>query len=314
MRNYIIRRLLQMVPVLLLVTLIAFSLMHLMPGDPVAAMLGPEATPEAVATLRHELGLDRPIIMQYVDWLGNALRGDFGRSIVNRQSVSELIAQRLPVTLQIGLSAMLLSLIVAIPIGILSALRRNSVEDQLSRFIAILGIAIPNFVIGILLILVFSVALRWLPPSGYTGLLDNPLQSLKLTILPALTLSAAMAAVTMRQVRSSLLEVMEQDYIRTARSKGLSEYAIISGHALKNALIPVVTILAMQVAILFGGSVIVETIFAIPGIGRLVVTAIFAHDYPIVQAVVLLMGFIVTVFNLLADLSYAFLDPRIKYR
>jgi len=158
------------------------------------------------------------------------------------------------------------------------------------------------------------VTLRWLPPSGYSNPFENPLLSLRLTILPALTLSTAMAAVTMRQVRSSLLEVMEQDYIRTARAKGLSEYATVSGHALKNALIPVVTILAMQVAILFGGSVIIETIFAIPGIGRLVVTAIFAHDYPIVQAVVLLMDCIVTIFNLLADLSYAFLDPRIKYR
>jgi peptide/nickel transport system permease protein len=314
LRNYIIRRLLQMVPVLLLVTLIAFSLMHMMPVDPVAAMLGPEATPEAVATLRHEFGLDRPVWMQYLDWLGNALRGDFGRSLVNRQPVSDLIAQRLPVTLQIGLSAMLLSLLIALPVGILSALRRNTVEDQLSRFIAILGIAVPNFVLGILLILVFSVTLRWLPPSGYTSLFDDPLQSLRLTILPAVTLSAAMAAVTMRQIRSSLLEVMEQDYIRTARSKGLSEYAIVSGHAMKNAMIPVVTILAIQVAILFGGSVIVETIFAIPGIGRLVVNAIIAHDYPIVQAVVLLMGFIVSAFNLLADLSYAILDPRIKYR
>jgi peptide/nickel transport system permease protein len=302
-----------MIPVLLLLTLIAFLLLHVMPGDPVITILGSEATPEAITSLRHELGLDKPIYVQYFDWLWRVVQGDFGRSIRTHIPVSELIAERLPATLQIGLSAMILSLLIAVSIGILSGIRRNSKLDQVGRVFAILGIAVPNFFLGVVLILIFAVALRWLPPSGYVSLSQDFFRSLKLTILPAITLAAAMGAVTMRQLRSSLLEVLEQDFIRTARAKGLSERIVIGRHAMKNALIPVVTILAIQVAILFGGSVIVETIFAIPGVGRLAVNAILAQDFPIVQAVVLLIGVIVCLFNLIADLSYAFLDPRIRY-
>jgi peptide/nickel transport system permease protein len=302
-----------MIPVLLLLTLIAFLLLHVMPGDPVITILGSEATPEAITSLRHELGLDKPIYVQYFDWLWRVVQGDFGRSIRTHIPVSELIAERLPATLQIGLSAMILSLLIAVPIGILSGIRRNSKLDQVGRVFAILGIAVPNFFLGVVLILIFAVTFRWLPPSGYVSLSQDFFRSLKLTIMPAITLAAAMGAVTMRQLRSSLLEVLEQDFIRTARAKGLSERIVIGRHAMKNALIPVVTILAIQVAILFGGSVIVETIFAIPGVGRLAVNAILAQDFPIVQAVVLLIGFIVCIFNLIADLSYAFLDPRIRY-
>jgi peptide/nickel transport system permease protein len=302
-----------MIPVLLLLTLIAFLLLHVMPGDPVITILGSEATHEAITSLRHELGLDKPIYIQYFDWLWRVVQGDFGRSIRTHIPVSELIAERLPATLQIGLSAMILSLLIAVPIGILSGIRRNSKLDQVGRVFAILGIAVPNFFLGVVLILIFAVTFRWLPPSGYVSLSQDFFRSLKLTIMPAITLAAAMGAVTMRQLRSSLLEVLEQDFIRTARAKGLSERIVIGRHAMKNALIPVVTILAIQVAILFGGSVIVETIFAIPGVGRLAVNAILAQDFPIVQAVVLLIGFIVCIFNLIADLSYAFLDPRIRY-
>jgi peptide/nickel transport system permease protein len=314
MSKYILRRLVQMVPVLLLVSLVVFSLLHLTPGDPATTMLGQEATPEAVAALRERLGLDQPLPVQYVRWLGSVLRGDLGRSIRTNQPVTEAILERLPVTVQLSAMSILIALMIAIPVGIISALRRNTALDSSATTLALLGVALPNFFLAILLIYLFSIQLRWLPPIGYVPLWEDPGENLRRMIMPALTLGTALAAIIMRLTRSSLLEVLEQDYVRTARAKGLTESRMVRVHALKNSLIPVVTIVGLQIGGLLGGTVITETIFALPGIGRLIVDSIFRRDFPLVQGAVLFVAVAFLVTNLLVDLLYAFLDPRIRYQ
>lgn len=313
MGRYILRRLLSMIPVLFIVSLIVFSLLHLSPGDPAISMLGEEATPESIANLRGRLGLDEPLPVQYVKWSSSVVQGDLGRSIRSNQPVREAIIQRLPVTIELALLSVLVSLVIAIPVGIISAMRRNTPVDTVSTTFALLGVSLPNFFLAILLIFLFSVHLRWLSPIGYTPFIEDPVDNLRRMIMPALTLGTALSAIVMRMTRSSLLEVLDQDYVRTARAKGLREASVVRVHALKNAMVPVVTVVGLQVGGLLGGAIIVEQIFVLPGIGRLLVDAIFQRDFPMVQGVVLFASLAFLFANLAVDLLYAYLDPRIRY-
>jgi len=315
MRHFLTRRLLVMLPVLVLVSLIAFAVTSLLPGDAALAVLGEnQAKDEALyRTVRAELGLDQPAFVQYARWVGRAARGDLGVSFRTKQPVTEAIQQRLPATLQLTLLSLALALVVALPIGLLSAIRPNSWADSIGTVLALSGVAMPHFWLGILLMFFFAVWLGLLPPSGYVPPTQDPLGSLKLMLMPCMTLATGLAAVITRQVRSALLEVLQDDYIRTARSRGLTERGVVVGHALRNALIPVVTIIGMQTGRLFGGAVVVETIFSIPGVGRLAVDSIFFRDFPVLQGVVLLMAVAVLSINLLTDMLYAAIDPRIRY-
>ena len=314
MAEVVLRRLLATVPVLLLVTAGVFALLHLTPGDPVDAMMAESADAGTKESLRRELGLDRPIAVQYAAWMGRLLRGDLGRSIRNGEPVLENVSRRIRPSLQLALLAMAISLTIAFPVAIASAVRHNTGVDRLGTTFALFGICMPNFLLALLLIFVFGVTLRWLPISGYLDPLEEGWSGLRSLILPAVTLGLALAAVITRTLRSSLLEALAEDYVRTARAKGLSEWVVIRGHVLKNALIPVVTVLGLQLGTLIGGAVITEYVFALPGVGRLVVDAVFARDYPLVQGVILLiaLGFIVS--NLLVDLLYGYIDPRIRLR
>ena len=310
----ILRRLLATIPVLLLVTAGVFALIHLTPGDPIDAMMAESVDDSVKRQLRSDLGLDRPLYLQYATWMGRLLQGDLGSSIRNREPVIENVGRRIKPSLQLAGFAMAISLLVATPIGILSAARRNSTLDRFGTSFALFGICMPNFLIALLLIFLFGVTLRWLPISGYVDPMEELWDGLRSLALPAITLGLALAAVITRTLRSSMLEALSEDYIRTARAKGLSDGAVIRRHALKNALIPVVTVLGLQLGTLIGGAVITEYVFALPGVGRLVVDAVFARDYPLVQGVVLLIavGFILS--NLMVDLLYGWIDPRIRHR
>jgi peptide/nickel transport system permease protein len=310
----ILRRLGATLPVLLLVTAGVFSLLHLTPGDPIDAMMAESQDATAKAALRAELGLDRPIGVQYAAWVGRLLRGDLGRSIRNGEPVVENVGRRLRPSLQLAGLAMAISLLVSFPVGLLSAYRRRTAVDRAGTTFALFGICMPNFLLALLLIFVFGVTLRWLPISGYVDPLEEPWDGMRSLILPAVTLGLALGAVVTRTLRSSLLEALAEDYVRTARAKGVAEWRILRRHVLKNALLPVVTVLGLQLGTLIGGAVITEYVFALPGVGRLVVDAVFARDYPLVQGVVLLiaLGFIAC--NLLVDLLYGWIDPRIRYR
>jgi peptide/nickel transport system permease protein len=316
MARYLVRRLLMMVPVLVLVSIIAFSITLLLPGDPALAILGEQGAKneQAYQSLRKELGLDQPLPIQYLQWARKTFSGDLGISIRNKQSVGEAIITRLAPTLQLATMAFLLGLLIAIPVGVISAVRPNSFFDIVGTVLALSGVAVPSFWLGIILVVIFSVWLKWLPPSGYVSLLANPVQSLKLMLLPSIVLATEVAAVLTRQVRSALLEVLRQDYMTTARAKGLREANVVRIHALKNAMLPVVTIMGLLVGRLAGGTVIVETIFSIPGVGRLAVDSIFFRDFPVVQGVVMVMAVAVLTANLAADFVYAAIDPRIRYR
>ncbi len=313
MLKFILARLVSTIPVLLFISVAIFLMLHLTPGDPVKIMLGDDATPEAVGALRADLGLDKPLPVQYLRWLGNLLRGDLGHSIRTHQPVTEAIVGRLPVTLELAFLALIVALLIGIPAGIIAAIRRNSVADIASTTVALMGISLPNFFLGILLILLLSLRLRILPPSGYVPFLQNPLENLKLMVMPAVSLGAALAGIIARLMRSSLLEALGAEYVRTARAKGLSGRAVVLGHALKNSLIPVVTVVGLQTGALLGGAILTETVFALPGIGRLVVDNIFARDFPVVQGVILFLALTRIASNLVADLLYAKLDPRITY-
>jgi peptide/nickel transport system permease protein len=310
----ILRRLVATIPVLLLVTAGVFALIHLTPGDPIDAMMAESVDDSVKRELRRDLGLDRPLYLQYATWMGRLLQGDLGRSIRNREPVIENVGRRIKPSLQLAGLAMAISLLVATPIGILSAARRNSTLDRFGTSFALFGICMPNFLIALLLIFLFGVTLRWLPISGYVDPMEELWDGLRSLALPAITLGLALAAVITRTLRSSMLEALSEDYIRTARAKGLGDGAVIRRHALKNALIPVVTVLGLQLGTLIGGAVITEYVFALPGVGRLVVDAVFARDYPLVQGVVLLIavGFILS--NLMVDLLYGWIDPRIRHR
>ena len=313
MGRYLLQRLVGMGLMLLLISLLSYSMVRLLPGDPVVAMLGEGGDPSVMARVRADLGLDQPAPVYYFVWLGRAIQGDLGRSIQSNRPVTGILRDRLLPTLQLSLLAALIAASIALPLGILAAIKRGTLTDLGATAFALLGLSIPNFWLGIVFILVFSLVLGWLPPSGWRDPFREPLQSLRFMVLPALTLGMAFAASIMRQVRSGLLDTLVQDYLRTARAKGLNDRQVVLRHALRNALIPVVTVAGLMVGRLLGGAVITETIFAIPGIGRTVVDAIFSRDFPIVQGAVLMMAFIVLVVNLAVDLLYALIDPRIRY-
>jgi peptide/nickel transport system permease protein len=302
-----------MVPVAVLASVILFALLKLTPGDPVLIILGERATAQNYEAVRRDLGLDQPYPIQYIRWIGHIAQGDLGKSLRNGASVRDEIVDRLPATAQLGLLALGIGLVVAVPLGVLSAVFRRSAIGAGATAFTQVGIALPGFFIGLLLLYFFALRLRWVPPGGYTAFVDNPVEWFKRIILPALTLSLFPAATQTRFIRSGLLDTLQQDYIRTARAKGFSEASVILRHALRNALIPSVTLLGLQLGVILEGAFIVEFVFAWPGIGRLAVQALGARDYPTVQAVVLLAVFIFLLANLAVDIAYAYLDPRINY-
>jgi peptide/nickel transport system permease protein len=302
-----------MLPVAFLVTVGVFMLIHLSPGDPALIILGEDRTPQAIAAVHQQLGLDQPLYVQYVIWLNHILHGDWGRSITTHQPVATAITERLPATLELGLVALVWSLVVAIPLGTIAAVRRGSLSDQVATGLTVAGVSIPNFFIGIVLIFFLSVTLRLFPFGGYVPFTRDPLESLRHVLLPAIALGTAGAAINMRFTRSSMIEVLNQDFIRTARAKGASARRVVFIHALKNALIPVVTIVGLQIGGIIEGAVVTETVFTWPGVGRLAVESIFNRDYTVVQGIVLLAAFSYMTANLLVDLVYAWLDPRISF-
>lgn len=305
MRRYILRRIGLLVPVVIGVVTMVFLIVHFIPGDPVEIMLGEQAQAVDKETLRRQMGLDKPLHVQYVDFLARLARGDLGRSLHTKRPVLESIVRRLPATLELALAAMVVALVLAIPLGLLSAYKKDTVVDQGSMLFALLGISMPNFWLGPLLIIVFSLKLGWLPVSGRGSLAH--------IVLPAITLGTAMAAILTRMTRASMLDVIQSDYITTARAKGVRESRVVLKHAFRNALIPVVTIVGLQIGGLLAGSIITETIFAWPGIGRLAIQAINARDYPLVQGCVLVIALGYVLVNFLTDLLYGFIDPRIRY-
>jgi len=315
MWKYVTRRLLLMIPVVTLVSMIAFSIILLLPGDPALAILGPERARDTVAyqAIRTELGLDRSIPVQYLSWVSKMLVGDFGNSAHYQQPVTKLVGASIVPTVQLALMSMIIALVIALPVGIISAVKPGSWWDIIGTTVALSGVAIPNFLLGILLILLFALVLRWFPAGGYVPFTQNPSESIRLMLLPAFALGTGLAAVLMRQIRSAMLEVMTQDYVTTARSKGLSNRNVVIRHAMMNALIPVITVVGVQVGRLMGGTVVIETIFSVPGMGKLAVASIFFRDFPVVQAVVLLMGTAILFSNLITDLLYGVLDPRVRY-
>jgi len=313
MTGFIVRRLLTSIIVLFMVTLLVFGALHIIPGDPTTLMLGMEATEEARQALRHQLGLDLPVHIQYLTWLGKVLRGDLGQSLALKDDISKLLLQRLPTTIPLAVLTMLIAVVIALPAGVLSALKRSSKTDWLISVFAFAGLSFPNFWVGVLLILVFSLYLRVLPPGGYVSIMDDPAEGIRRLLMPAVALGAALAASLTRMTRSSMLEVMGQDYIKTARAKGLAERTVIVAHALRNALIPTVTVMGLQIGQLLGGALIIEEIFSLPGVGRLTIHAVYDRDFPLVQGAVLFIAMVFTVVNLLVDMLYVYLDPRIHY-
>ncbi|HLZ32126.1 MAG TPA: ABC transporter permease [Chloroflexota bacterium] len=315
MSQYILRRVLSMVPVLLIVSVIAFALLYVLPGDPAVAILGDSAgNQQTYLALRHDLGLDQPLSTQYLSWLGRVLQGDLGRSIRTNEAVSTVLLQRVPISVYLGAAGLVVGLVLGLSVAVVSALRPGSRIDSFGTLLAMGGVAIPSFWQALLLVYVFAVVLRWLPPSGFTSPFVDPLLSLRMLILPAIVLGTHSAAVIMRQGRSALMEVLEQDYVVTARAKGLGDSAVVARHAVKNAMIPLATVIGLQVGTLVSGAAITETVFAIPGVGRAAVDAIFFRDYPVLQGAVLILTLAVLLANLLTDVAYAYLDPRIRYR
>lgn len=314
MAAYLFRRLLTSIVVVAGVATVAFALLHFIPGDPVDAILGVESTPESREALRRELGLDRPVLAQYFTWWGNVLRGDLGESVMTGQSVTELIRQRLPTTIPLAILSMSIALAIAIPAGILSAVKRNTWIDGLVSIVAFAGLSIPGFWLGALLILGFAVHWQIFPPGGYVSIFDDPVEGLRRLVLPAIALGTTFAAVLTRMIRSSLLEVLGKDYVRTARAKGQIERRILVRHALRNALIPAVTIIGVQAGFLLSGALVIEQIFALPGIGRLTVQAVFDRDFPLLQGCIIVIAMIFVLANLITDLVYVYLDPRISYK
>ncbi len=314
MTRFIVRRLSLAVPVLFLVSVFVFSLLYLTPGDPVTAILGPDqGDAEVVASLRRQMDLDKPAVVQYGLWLGRVAHGDLGYSYHLRESVGDIIAQRIPVTFELAAISVVLSLVLSFPLGILSATRRGSWLDLLSSAASALGASMPAFWLGVVLVLVFAVQMRVLPPYGFTRLDADPVGNLKAMILPSITLAAGYAAILSRLVRASLLDTLGEDFVRTARSKGLGGRAVVLGHALRSALLPIITTIGLETGRLLGGAVVTETIFSLPGLGRLAVDAVTSHDLPMLQGVTLLMAAALLLSNLVADLLYGFADPRIRY-
>jgi peptide/nickel transport system permease protein len=315
--TYLLRRVLQAILIILLVSVIVFLAMRLLPGDPIFMLVTANElatnTEEQIAALRHEFGMDKSIIVQYFDWLGGLLHGDLGKSILQRVPVAYEIIRRLPITLHLGLMAFIISIIIGIPAGIICAIRRGTWIDTVVTFLSNLGITIPNFWLGIILIYIFSVHFGWLPVQGYTSPFTDFWKNTRQILMPVFCLSVFPIASAARQTRSSMLEVMHQDYIRTAWSKGVREREVILRHGLKNALIPVVTLMGMSFSMIIGGAVIIETVFNIPGMGRLAVASVVNQDYPYVQGITIIIAITVVLENLLVDIANGWLDPKIRY-
>lgn len=315
MGKYILRRLVLLLPTLLGMSLLIFVMVHLLPGDIVDAMVAmdPTVTPESKAALRQALGLDAPLPVQYMRWLGEMVQGDFGKSYRTRQPITENLLQALPITLELAFLAVVMSVIVAIPLGVLSAIKRNSRVDFWARISGLIGLAFPNFWLATMFLLITSVVFHWFPPVIFIPVTQDLFGNLIQMFLPALALSVQLMAIEMRMARATMLEVLRQDYIRTARAKGLGESVVHYKHALRNAMIPVITVIGIQVGGLLGGSVIIEQIFGLPGVGWFLLQGILNRDFPIVQATALFLATVFVVINLVVDLTYSFLDPRIKY-
>jgi len=310
---YIIRRLLLLIPVLLIVGIVVFTLMHLTPGDPASVMLGREATQEQKDALRQRLGLDEPIPVQFFSWFKSALQLDFGDSLFIGKPVTQALLDRAEPTGLLALYSLTLAIVLAIPAGVIAAVRANSILDRLLMVVSISGVAIPSFFFGILLILLFAVVLGWLPSGGYVDIGDNPLEHFKYMLLPTLTLGFSAAGLLARLVRSTMLDVLNEDYVRTAYSKGLEQRRVVVVHAFRNALIPVLTIIGVTFAGMLGGAVVIETVFNIPGMGRLLVQSVTRRDIPVVQGAVMTVAAIEVLVMLLVDLLYVYVDPRIRY-
>lgn len=308
----ILSRILSSIPVLFIVSVMVFMMLQLLPGDPATVILGQEATPEAIEAMRVKLGLDKPLLEQYLNWVANVLQGNLGESLIDGTSVNQLIMERLPATLELIIGSFIVAMLIALPAGIISAARPNKLVDHICTFISLVGMSIPHFWLGMMAIIFFSVKLGILPASGYVPFTDDPVENLKTVIMPVVATGFRQSAVLMRMVRSSMLEVMQADYIRTAASKGLSEMTVLFGHALKNAMIPVITTSGIMLAGLLGGLVITETIFNIPGYGKLIIESVFNRDFITVQSCILVSAVLVVVINIVVDILYALVDPRIK--
>jgi len=313
MTGIIVSRLLSALPILLIVSLITFAMIHLIPGDPAAAIAGLSATPDQINNIRHDLGLDQPLATQFVRWYGNLLHGDLGRSLLLGQPVLEATLYRLPVTIGLSLYALVITLTIGLVTGVLAALRQNTWVDQAAMMFAMIGISLPNFYLGLLMIILFAVDLGWLPSGGYVSLWDNPLGWLAGMTMPAVSLALLLAGLLARITRSTMLEVLRQDYIRTARAKGLPRRLVVMKHALSNALIPIVTVIGIIVSLLISGAVVTETLFSIPGIGQLLTQAVLNRDYPMVQGGLLIVTALLVLVNIGVDVIYAVLDPRVRY-
>ncbi len=313
MIGIVLRRLGSAVPILLIVSLITFGMIHLIPGDPAAAIAGLSATPEQIAVLREQLGLDQPLLAQLFHWYVALLHGDLGRSLLMGQPVVQVTFERLPVTLALSAYALVLTLVFGLVGGVIAALKHNSITDQVAMMLAMVGISMPNFWLGLLMILFFAVWLGWLPTGGYIAFTDDPLGWLRTSTMPAISLALLQVGLLARITRSTMLEVLRQDYIRTARAKGLPRRMVVVKHALSNALIPITTVVGIIVSLLISGSVVTESLFSIPGIGQLLTQAVLNRDYPMVQGGLLIVTAVLVLVNILVDVSYAMLDPRVRY-
>ena len=311
--SYLLKRFMATIPVLFIVSVMVFLFLRMIPGDPATAMLGRNASVQEIEAVRLKMGLDRPLPVQYAAWLGKALHGDLGLSVISGRSISRSILERLPHTMALAFLAITIAVAIAIPSGVTAAVKQNSVTDRAVMLFSLLGVSLPSFWVGILFIILFSVQLRWFPSSGYVSIYENLFQGLRYLLLPAVSLALVMAAVSARMARSAMLEVLRQDYIRTARAKGLSQWAVVIRHGLKNAMIPVITVIGLDFGWLLGGTVVIETIFGIPGMGRLVLYSILNRDYPVVQGVILYMAIIYMLVNLLVDFIVTLMNPRIHY-
>ena len=314
MRTYLLRRVLAVIPVMLVVATVTFMLVHLAPGDPASIIAGPDATPESIARLRHHLGLDESLPAQLLRWYGRLLRGDLGDSIFLRRPVTEAIVERLEPTLLLTGWATLIAVLIGVPAGIVSARYHNSAVDQSFMGLALVGLSIPNFLLGLVMILVFGVWLRWLPVAGYVPLDEGLWPNARSLLMPSVSLGLVQSALIARITRSSMLDVLREQYILAGRAKGLAERVVVYKHALKNAIIPILTVIGITFAILVGGAVVIETVFNIPGLGRLIISAVLRRDYPVIQGVVLVIAVTYTLINLVVDLVYLTVDPRIRYQ
>ena len=314
MIEFLVRRAFVSAVTLLIISLIVFTGVRMIPGDPARVLAGTEADEAGIDEIREKYGLNAPLPVQYLRWLGLAATGDLGESIRTRTAVTSMIAGKLPITIELTGLSLLVALAIAVPAGVLAAVRRNTVWDVLASGVSLCGVSIPNFWLGIMLILLVSVRFGWLPASGFVPFVEDPVGNLQRMVMPALVLGTGLAAVLMRQTRNAMIEVLSADYVRTARAKGLAQRAVVVRHALRNGLIPVVTILGLQMGALMGGAVVTEQIFVLPGFGRLIVEAVFTRDYPVVQGVVLITAASYVLINLAVDVSYTVLNPRIRIR